>query len=181
LARDHAFRPLTTDRLRLRELAAGDAPFVATLMNEPSFLEHIGDRGVRTADDARTYIASGPWTRYERHGFGLWLVERRDTAEPLGLCGLLQRDALPHPDIGFAFHSAHWSQGYAFEAASRVMAFAREQLASPRLLAIVSPSNASSIRLLTKLGMSYERMVRLAPTASAIALYAVAFDTIPPP
>jgi [ribosomal protein S5]-alanine N-acetyltransferase len=181
LDRNHVFQPLTTDRLRLRELAAADARFVATLMNEPSFVEHIGDRGVRTADDARTYIASGPWTRYETYGFGLWLVERRDTGEPLGICGLLQRDALPHPDIGFAFHSAHRSNGYAFEAASRVMAFARDPLRSPRLLAIVKSSNAPSIRLLTKLGMGYERMVRLSPNASEIALYAVAFDTIPPP
>ena len=176
----HGVEPLTTARLTLRELAAGDAPFIATLVNEPSFIEHIGDRGVRTDDDARAYIASGPWTRYEKHGFGLWLVERRDTGEPLGICGLLQRDSLPHPDIGFAFHSTQRSKGYAFEAASRVMAFARDRLDSPRLLAIVSPSNAASIGLLRKLGFDYERMVRLSERAPEIALYAVSFDTIAP-
>lgn len=171
---------LITPRLTLRELVDSDAAFVAALMNEPSFIAHIGDRGVRTAADARQYIASGPWTRYAAHGFGLWLVELNDGRTPIGVCGLLQRDALPHPDIGFAFLPAYWSQGYAFEAASAVKAFARG-LGAARLFAIVNPANEPSIRLLRKLGLEFERMIQLSEGAPEIALYAAPFDTIPPP
>ncbi len=143
---------LTTPRLVLRELVADDAPFVFALMNDPSFIAHIGDRGVRTVEDAERYLATGPWTRYATLGFGLWLVQLRDSAEPIGVCGLLQRDALPAPDIGFAFRPRFWTHGYALESARAVMSFAADVLHLPRILAVVSPSNAASIRLLAKLG-----------------------------
>ena len=107
-------------------------------------------------------------------------MELRETGEPIGVCGLLKRDSLTAPDIGFAFRPAYWSQGYAFEAASFVKDLARDAFKAPRLLAIVNPSNAPSIRLLTRLGLGYERMVRLTPAADEIALYGVTFDTIPP-
>lgn len=173
---------MITARLRLRELTADDAPFVLTLLNEPSFIEHIGDRGVRTIEDAREYIARGPWTRdYKALGFGLWLVELQASAEPIGICGLIKRDALPQPDIGFAFLPAYWSRGYAFEAASAVKAFASTTLGLPRLLAIVSPSNVSSVRLLEKLGFSFDSMTRTSATGRQVALFVSRFDTIPPP
>jgi ribosomal-protein-alanine N-acetyltransferase len=171
---------MITARLSLRELAAQDAPFVVDLMNDPSFIEFIGDRGVRTIADAQRYIENGPWTQYDVHGFGLWLVELREDGTPIGICGLLKRDALPAPDIGFAFGSAYRSQGYAFEAASAVKALARERFHASSLLAIVSPSNARSIRLLERLGFTFDRMVTLAEGARPIALYAVSFDTMPP-
>jgi len=172
---------LTTARLSLRELAAQDAPFVVDLMNDPSFIEFIGDRGVRTIEDARRYIETGPWTQYSVHGFGLWLVALREGPTPIGICGLLKRDALPAPDIGFAFAAAYRSQGYAFEAASAVKALARERFHASSLLAIVSPSNSASIRLLERLGLAFDRMVTLSPGAAPIALYALSFDTMPPP
>ncbi len=171
---------MITARLALREINQNDAPFVLALTNEPSFIEFIGDRGLRTIADAQRYIETSHWTQYATHGFGLWLVQLRDTGEPIGVCGLLKRDSLPAPDIGFAFRPPYWSQGYAFEAASFVKALARDVFKAPRLLAIVEPSNAASIRLLTKLGLAYDRMVRLSPTASEIALYGVSFDTIAP-
>lgn len=152
---------ITTERLALRELVKDDAPFVCALMNEPSFLAHIGDRGVRTEADAQRYIDSGPWTRYSTLGFGLWLVELRDSGEPIGVCGLLQRETLPSPDIGFAFRPQFCGKGYAFESASAVMRFGADVLRLPEILAIVSPSNAASIRLLEKLGF------RPAPEAHA--------------
>ena len=107
-------------------------------------------------------------------------MQLRETGEPIGICGLLKRDTLTAPDIGFAFRPPYWSQGYAFEAASFVKTLARDQFKAPRLLAIVNPSNAPSIRLLTKLGLTFERMMRLTPASDEIALYGVAFDTIPP-
>jgi ribosomal-protein-alanine N-acetyltransferase len=172
---------LSTARLTLRELTAADASFVVALMNEPSFIAHIGDRGVRTVADAEHYIARGPWTQYATAGFGLWLVSLQASGEPIGICGLLKREALRAPDLGFAFRPAYWSKGYAFEAGQAVMHFAAAVLGFPRLLAIVSPANHSSVRLLEKLGFRFERLIRMSAGAAEVALYAAPSDTIPPP
>jgi len=149
-------------------LVDDDAPFVRALMNEPSFIAHIGDRGVRTIEDAQRYIENGPWTRYATRGFGLWLVQLRETSEPIGICGLLQRDTLPSPDIGFAFLPRFWGNGYAFEAAAAVMHFAATDRHESEILAIVNPANAASIRLLERLGFTRrEDGLYVASTAAA--------------
>jgi len=168
----------TTERLVMRELIAADAPFVRELMNEPSFIAQIGDRGVRTVEHARQYIENGPWTRYATRGFGLWLVELRDTREPIGICGLLQRDTLPSPDLGFALRQAFWAKGYAFESASAVLRFAEDVLKLSEILAIVSPSNAASIRLLEKLGFARAPETKIQNQPRDVALYVAALSAI---
>ena len=150
---------LRTARLQLRELTVADAPFILTLLNDAAWIRFIGDRGVRTIEDAVAYIERGPRASYAQHGFGLWLVELSDDATPIGMCGLIRRDSLPGPDLGFAFLPAFRSQGYAFEAASAVREFARSRVRLPSLLAIVDPANGPSIRLLKKLGFVFERMM----------------------
>jgi [ribosomal protein S5]-alanine N-acetyltransferase len=152
---------LETDRLVLRRLTLNDAPFILELLNEPSFLRFIGDRGVRSLQDARLYILKGPIASYHRHGFGLYLVFLRETGEPIGMCGLLKRDVLPDVDVGFAFLPAHWRHGYAFESATAILDYARESLGLKRIVAITSPDNVASIGVLEKMGMKFEMMVRL--------------------
>ncbi|MBO9717757.1 MAG: GNAT family N-acetyltransferase [Pseudoxanthomonas sp.] len=143
----------TTERLRLRELDEGDAGFVVELLNQPDFLRFIGDRGVRDADQARGFLRDGPLASYARHGAGMYAVELREGGTPLGMCGLVVRDGLPGPDIGFAFLPQHYGRSYAFEAAGAVLVHARQALRLPRVLAIVSPGNARSIALLRRLGL----------------------------
>ena len=162
---------LETARLTLRLLTEDDAPFMLELLNEPSFIRNIGDRGVRTIEEARDYIALGPIASYARFGFGLYLVELTAPPASIGICGILKRDQLPEPDIGFAFLPSYWSKGYAWEAASAVKAYARDTLAFPRLLAIANPSNASSIRLLEKLGFTFTSLMTLTPEADEVKLY----------
>jgi RimJ/RimL family protein N-acetyltransferase len=162
---------LETERLRIRAMTEADAPFMLALLNEPSFIANIGDRGVRTVEAARQYIADGPLASYARHGFGLCAVTLAGGAAPIGICGLLKRDALPDPDIGFAFLPPYWAQGYGFEAASAVTRYARGTLGLSRLLAIVNPSNAGSIRLLEKLGFGFERMIRMSDTEPELKLF----------
>ena len=145
-----------TGRLALRRLDDGDAPFILNLLNQPSFLEYIGDKGVRNLDQAREYILTGPVASYEKHGYGLYLVELED-GTPIGMCGLVRRDSLEHADIGYSFLPEHWSKGYALEAAAGVLRYARHTLGLGKILAIVSPGNGSSIRLLEKLGFRFER------------------------
>jgi RimJ/RimL family protein N-acetyltransferase len=165
---------LETDRLRLRRISTDDAPFILELLNEPSWLRHIGDKGVRTIEDARAYILNGPVAMYARHGFGLYVAERKDGDIPVGLCGLIKRDALDDVDIGFALLPEHWNHGYAYEAAAATMAFGRDVLGLTRIVAIVSPDNAASTKLLGKLGLRFERKIRLGDDAPEIDLYAQA-------
>lgn len=162
---------IETPRLVLRELAVDDAPFILRLFNDPSFLRHIGDRGVRDLEGAQRYIGCGMVGSYRRHGFGLWRVELREDGDlPIGICGLVARPTLPAPDIGFAFRPAWWSCGYAFEAAAAVMAHARRALGLSLVLAIASPRNHRSLRLLHKLGFRYERELSMRSEAEPMAL-----------
>jgi RimJ/RimL family protein N-acetyltransferase len=164
---------LETDRLRLRRLSvADDAKFILRLLNEPSFIQNIGDRGVRTVEDARGYILKGPIASYEKFGFGLMLVELKESGAPIGICGLLKRDIFEDVDIGYALLPEFWSRGYAFESAYAVMSYAREKLGSKQVLAVVNPDNQSSIRLLEKLDFRYARMVQLSDDAPEIKLFA---------
>jgi len=164
---------IETDRLQLRQLSLDDAEFILRLLNEPSFIQNIGDRGVRTIDDARGYIVKGPITSYEKFGFGLWMVEIKSPSTPVGICGLLKRDVLDDVDIGYALLPEFWSQGYALESASAVVSYAREKLGLKRVVAVTNPDNRSSIRLLEKMGFKYERMVQLSEGAPEIQLLAV--------
>ncbi|MCL4261980.1 MAG: GNAT family N-acetyltransferase [Anaerolineae bacterium] len=163
---------LETDRLWLTKLMPADAPFILRLLNEPTFIENIGDRGVRTMEDAEAYILNGPVASYARFGFGLYLVESRATGEAMGLCGLLKREVLDDVDIGYAFLPAFCGNGYAREAATAVLHHAQQTLGLKRLVAIVSPHNQPSIRLLEKIGFRYEKMVRLTANAPEIKLFA---------
>ena len=164
---------LETERLNLRRLNAGDAAFILELLNDPSFLRYIGDRGVRTREDAVRYILEGPVDSYARHGFGLWLVELKDSAAtPAGICGLVKRDTLPDADIGYAFLPRFRSRGYAYESAAAVMRYASGALGLRRVLAITNPDNVGSIKVLEKIGLKFERLVRLAKDAPEIMLFA---------
>jgi RimJ/RimL family protein N-acetyltransferase len=161
---------LETARLALRRFTLEDDVFILELVNDPSFVRHIGDKGVRSKDDARRYIHDGPLASYERFGFGLYAVELR-AGEPIGMCGILKRDALPDPDLGFAFLPRYWSKGYALESVAAVLADARERHGLTRLLAITSQDNARSIALLEKVDFRFERMARLSEGAAEVRVY----------
>lgn len=162
---------LETERLNLRHLTINDAPFIFELLNDPSFIQNIGDRGVRTIDNACTYILNGPVASYKRFGFGLFLVELKDRGVSIGMCGLIKRDSLVDVDIGFAFLPRFWGLGYAFESASAVMTYGREVLGLNRIVAIVSPDNIDSIKVLQKIGLTFERMIHWGEDRSEIKLF----------
>ncbi len=160
-----------TPRLALRELDQDDARQILDLLNDDDFLRHIGDRGVRSPEDALAYITAGPVASYAANGFGLWAVERLEDGAWLGICGLIRRETLPDVDLGYALLPACRGMGFALEAATAAFAYARDSVGLDRLLAIVSPGNAPSRRLLEKLGFTFERLVRLQPGADDTALY----------
>ncbi|MDH3646581.1 MAG: GNAT family N-acetyltransferase [Gammaproteobacteria bacterium] len=164
---------IETQRLTLRELDTNDASFILKLLNEPSFLLFIGDKGVRTLVDAQAYLVGGPMASYEQHGFGLYLVSLHECGTPVGTCGLLKREAMDAPDIGFAFLPEYWSYGYAFESAKEIISRARSLLGLERLIAITAPDNHASIKLLTRLGFVFDKTLAHFGDAGESNLYAL--------
>jgi RimJ/RimL family protein N-acetyltransferase len=166
---------LEMERLLLRTLATGDAPFYLALVNEPSWLQNIGDKNIHTLDAAAAHILAGPMQMQRRLGHSLYLVERKDDGAPLGLCGLVRRESLPGTDIGYALAPRFRGQGYAIEAASGVVLHARTALGLRRLFGIADPGNAASIALLGKLGMQFVRRACLPPEGRDTNVYCVEF------
>ncbi|MEO2219083.1 GNAT family N-acetyltransferase [Chromobacterium vaccinii] len=163
---------IETPRLLLRPLQESDAPFILELVNEPAFLANIGDKDVHDLAGARNYIEKGPQTSYRQHGHGLLMVALRDGGEPVGICGLVKRDSLPHPDIGYAFLARHWGRGYASEAGAACLEHGRARLDIHYVVGITAPHNQGSIRVLEKLGLVYDRTLDL-PGIDGPSLYFV--------
>jgi [ribosomal protein S5]-alanine N-acetyltransferase len=172
MSRQHDAPVLDTPRLTLRHISVEDAPFMVALLNDSSFIRNIGDRGVRTLDEARAYITTGPLASYEQRGFGLYLVELKPSKTPIGVCGLLKRDSLADVDIGFAFLPSFRSKGYALESALAVQTYARKVVGLRRLVAVTSTDNQNSIRVLERIGLRYETTVRLAEDGPELKLFA---------
>jgi RimJ/RimL family protein N-acetyltransferase len=160
-----------TERLILRRFSVDDVEFIFALLNDPAFIQFIGDKGIRTLDDARNYVLNGPLASYERFGFGMYMVALRETGTPVGMCGLIKREALPDVDVGFAFLPPFRGQGYASEAAAAVIAYGRATFGLTRIAGIVDPANAGSINVLEKLGLVFERMILMPGEQIPIKLY----------
>jgi ribosomal-protein-alanine N-acetyltransferase len=166
---------LETNRLILRWFTEADAAFIHELLNEPAWKRYIGDRGIDSLESARHYLETVPIASYERHGFGLYAMQQKVDATLVGMCGLIKRDGLDDVDIGFAVLSRFEGQGLATEAAAATLAHVRETLGLKRLVAITSIDNERSARLLERLGMRFERMVRLSEDAEELRLYSISF------
>ncbi|MEO6447266.1 MAG: GNAT family N-acetyltransferase [Gemmatimonadaceae bacterium] len=162
---------LETPRLSLRHMTLDDAPFILELLSDADFIRFIGHKGVHNLDDAQRYITTGPLASYEKNGFGLYLVELRETRDSVGMCGFVKRDTLPHCDIGYAFVPRYRGRGYVVEAASAMLEYGRDVLAITRVLAITDPDNERSIRVLEKIGLRFDGLLQLTPDAPAIRLY----------
>ena len=167
---------METEHLILRWLTTDDAAFILELLNDPSWIRFIGDRGVRTLEDARNYIVTGPMEMYSRLGFGLFLTELKDAERtPVGLCGLIKRDGLEDVDLGFGFLGRFHSKGYGSEAAAATLAFGRDQIGLQRIVGITTVDNVASSKLLEKVGMKYEKMILLPNDTEELKLYGVEF------
>lgn len=152
-------KTLQTARLTMRKATQEDAPFLVRLMNDDGYLELIGDRHVRTEADALNYLRSSPLYAYGEHGLGYNVVELRD-GTPIGICGLLKRDAFEDVDLGYAILASHSGQGYATEAATSVLNYAQSDLGLKRLIAITVEENAGSRKVLERIGMRLEQISR---------------------
>ena len=168
---------LATPRLRLRTAHPDDADFYLALVNDPGFLEHIGDRGIRTPDDAVRALVEGPIAMQEMRGHSLYVVELKGSGLPIGMCGLIKRETLDGVDIGYAYLRPYCGRGYAYEAGMAVLEHA-PMLGLRRVLAITSPNNVASNGLLRKMGMRFERFMHLVHGDAGSNLYSL--DIAPP-
>jgi ribosomal-protein-alanine N-acetyltransferase len=168
-----AFR-LKTERLSLRWLTPADADLMLSIWNDPAFIRHVGDRGIRTVEQAQETLASGAFKLYEDYGYGPYRVALTSDDTEIGTCGLFRRAGFPDPDIGYSILPAFCGCGYAYEAASAVVVYARKNLKLPRITAFISPGNAASIGLAEKLGLRFERLARLQGEDTDVALYSMA-------
>jgi RimJ/RimL family protein N-acetyltransferase len=166
---------LETERLRLREFTPEDASFIIELVNSPGWLKYIGDRNIKTTDQARAYLENGPIKSYHDNGFGLWMVENKVINTPIGMCGILKRETLEHLDLGFAFLPEYMGKGYAFEAATATLTFAKEKLNVQTLCAITVPDNQNSIKLLQKVGMRFNNRICFPNNPEELLMYRVRF------
>lgn len=166
---------IETERLVLHAFdpdSEGDVAFMHRLLNEPSFLRNIGDRGVRNLDDARAYLLKGPIASYAANGFGLYRVQVKASGETAGTCGLVKRATLDHADLGYALLPEFCGMGYAVEAAGATLDHGHTALGLRRILAITNPDNTGSIRLLEKLDFRFENMVQWPPDHLPLKLFA---------
>lgn len=164
---------LQTERLLLRQFNINDVDFIIQLLNSPGWIKNIGDRNIKTAVQAKNYLLNGPVQSYQLHGFGLSLVLLKDTNTPIGMCGLIKRDNLPHVDMGFAFLPAYTGKGYCYEMASATLAYAKNNFKLPRIIAITLPTNISSINVLKKVGMKFEKKIILPGDTEELELYGI--------
>lgn len=162
---------LETDRLVLREFTTDDAKFILHLLNEPSYLEFIGDKGVKTVVDAQTYLTNGPITSYKKNGFGLLLTTLKESDTPIGMCGLIKREGLLDVDIGYAFLPTYWGKGYASEAAAATLTYGKIKFGLQRIVGITAVHNQASIKVLEKIGLRFERLITLPGDDEEIMLF----------
>lgn len=162
---------LETDRLILRQLTAEDTQFIISLVNSPGWLQYIGDRNIHTDEEAKTYIENGPVKSYEKNGFGLCAVVLKSSNLPIGMCGIIWRNTLDAPDIGFAFLPEYLGKGYGYEVASATLAYAKDVLKLPVILAITVAYNTPSIKLLEKIGLKYVKTFCYEESEEELMLY----------
>ena len=167
-----------TDRLRIRPVEEGDAEFINRLYNSEGFLRYIGDRMIRSEQDAQNFLREGPIKMYQDAGVGLCIVELKATGAPVGTCGLIKRDSLDDIDIGYAFLPEFCGRGYASESTLAVFEYARDVLKLSRLVATTQADNAGSIRVLEKLGLRFEKITEEPEDAPALELYAVTLNRV---
>jgi len=162
---------LETERLILRQFTLDDAAFILELLNTPTWLRFIGDRGVHSIEDAENYLRNGSLKSYAENGFGFYAVVEKESKKAIGMCGLIKRDTLPDIDIGFAFLPNLISKGFGYEIASATLDYAFNVLKIKRIVAIVNSENEKSIGLIKKIGMQFEEMIKFGEEAKELMLF----------
>ena len=162
---------LETENLILREFTENDAAFIIELVNSEGWLKYIGDKNIKTDAQAKEYLLNGPIKSYAQNGYGLAMVELKNDKTPIGMCGIINRETLDHPDIGFAFLPDFANKGFGYEIASKTLQYATGELGIDKVLAITVPENNASIKLLEKIGMTFQKRFNFQNDNTELLLY----------
>lgn len=152
---------IQTERLVLQKATFDDAEFIYQLLNDPSFIDNIADKGIKTLDDAKNYIQKSLIDSYDNNGFGLYITRLKSDNTPIGLCGLVKRDELAWPDVGYALLPQFAGQGYASEGAKASLDYGFNVLGVEKIVAITSENNIGSIKVLEKIGLKREKVINI--------------------
>lgn len=164
---------LETERLTMRWLTLEDADLMLAVWNDPAFFRFVGDRGIRTVEQAQEALLGGAFKMYEEHGHGPYRLALKADDVAIGTCGLFRREGVDEPDIGWGVLPEFGRCGYAYEAASAVLEYGQSELGLSRILAFISPENKPSIGLARKIGLRFERLTRLAGEEEFVSQYGV--------
>jgi RimJ/RimL family protein N-acetyltransferase len=162
---------IETERLNLKLLSENDASFILELVNTPLWLQWIGSRNVNNKEDAVRYLVQGPLKSYADFGYGLFLVELKSLNIPIGLCGLVKRNELDGPDLGFAFLPSYIEKGFGFEIAKATLDYVKEKFRLEKIYAVSLAENKRSIHLLSKLSFTYISSISLPSSTEPLSLY----------
>jgi [ribosomal protein S5]-alanine N-acetyltransferase len=146
---------MKSDRLELKKLRISDAEFILTLLNTASWIKFIGERDVKSKEDAIAYIKkinSNPLTTY-------WVIKIKDGLKSIGLITLIQRAYLFHKDLGFALLPAYNGQNYAFESSQLLLQNLKSNSDDTIIQAVTLSNNDLSIKLLNRLGFKFENEI----------------------
>jgi RimJ/RimL family protein N-acetyltransferase len=162
---------LETERLIISEISLEDAPFFYELVNDPAWIQFIGDRDVKTITDAENYLRNKIIPSYKKNGFGFYLVSTKIQNRPIGISGLIDRDGLDNVDVGYAFLPEFRGKGFAFEATKAILTFAKNDLHLDPIVAITNLDNLKSCQLLERLGLKFDKIIQLADDHEKCRLY----------
>lgn len=141
------------------------------MVNDPDWIKYIGDRNVKNIEDAEKYISERIIKSYNQYGFGLYLVIEKLSGANTGICGLLKRDYLDDPDVGFAFLPQFRGKGYTFESASAIIKYGIDNFGMNKLSAIIKWNNERSITVLMKLGFKFTQNIKLPDEDEEVNLF----------
>lgn len=162
-----------TERLILKPTGVEDAEFIFQLVNSPKWIQYIGDRNVNSIEEAATYIQNRMLPQLERLGFSNYTLIRKSDQAKMGTCGIYSRDGMQDLDIGFAFLPQFEKQGFAYEAASKLVMEAKQTFHLKSLTAFTTKDNFSSQNLLEKLGMKNAGFIRIPNDDEELVLYKI--------
>ena len=164
---------ITTDRLNLKLASMEDAPFFLELYNTPTFIQFIGDKNLRSLEDARSYVQNRFLPQIERLGYGNYLIIRKEDGAKIGSVGIFEREGLDVQDIGFSFLEEFQGKGYGYEAASKLLETACTDCGCSKISAITSKENIASQSLIQKLGLKYLKTVQLPDDPEELLYYEI--------
>ena len=149
---------IETERMLFREMNYDDAPNLLGIFSDSEAMRYYPR--TKSLEETLDWIERNR-ASYHLWGFGLWIAMLKDSQEFAGQCGLVMQriEDVPEVEIGYLFLRKFWGRGLATEAAKAVRDYGFQKLEYDRLISLIDPGNAASIRVAERIGMKFEKEV----------------------